>query len=264
MAAMRLQWLGTSGFKIEIDEASFLIDPYLSRNALARPVQTLTPSDISGAGQIFISHGHFDHLYDVLAIMAAGKSSVYCSQTAANTLLREGADSGRIHAVTADGFSSDFGGCQAQAFFSRHVKFDIPLIARTLWHIGPSGYRRLSRAGIVRGYPLGQVLSWRFTIGDYSIQHFGSAGSTADELKRLSERPLDLLLIPLQGNTRICDIALEYVHILKPRMVIPHHQDDFYPPVSSAVDIRPFVMKVYETCPDTEVRVLAMNEMIRL
>ncbi|MBN1689747.1 MAG: MBL fold metallo-hydrolase [Dehalococcoidia bacterium] len=261
---MRLQWLGTSGFKIENDEASFLIDPYLSRNEQSKPVQTLKPGDISDASQIFISHGHFDHIGDVPAVMSAGKSQAYCSQTAAATLLRYGADRGRVHAVNTNSLSIDFGAFRAEAFFSRHVRFDISLVARTLWHIGPSGYRRLSRAGIVRGYPLGQVLSWRFTIGGYSIHHFGSAGSTADELKRLSARSLDLLLIPLQGNTSICDIALEYVRVLKPRLVIPHHQDDFYPPVSSAVDIRPFVMKVYETCPDTGVRVLAMNEMIRL
>ena len=261
---MRLQWLGTSGFKIETDNLSFLIDPYLSRNALARPVQTLKPVDIAGAGQVFVSHGHFDHLGDVPSIMAAGKSQAYCSETAASTLIRGDADSGRVHKINADGYSIDFGDYRAEAFFSRHVKFDIPLVLRTLCRMGPSGYRRVSRAGIQHNYPLGQVLSWRFTIGGYSIHHFGSAGSTAEELKRLSARPLDLLLVPLQGNTHICDIALEYVRILKPRMVIPHHQDDFYPPVSSSVDIRPFVMNVVEQCPGTEVRVMAMNEMIRL
>ncbi|MFA5399314.1 MAG: MBL fold metallo-hydrolase [Dehalococcoidia bacterium] len=261
---MRLQWLGTSGFKIETDEVSFLIDPYLARNALARPVQTLRPEDISDASQIFITHGHFDHVSEVPAIMAAGKSQAFCSETAASTLIRDGADRDRIHAMASDGFSIDFGAYRAEAFFSRHVKFDIPLVVRTLWRIGPSGYCRISKTGISSSYPLGQVLSWRFTINGYIIHHFGSAGSTADELKRLSARPLDLLLVPLQGNTRICDIALEYVRVLKPRLVIPHHQDDFYPPISSAVDIRPFVMKVYETCPDTEVRMMAMNEMIRL
>jgi L-ascorbate metabolism protein UlaG (beta-lactamase superfamily) len=261
---MRLQWLGTSGFKIETDDLSFLIDPYLSRNALARPVQTLKPQDIADAGQVFISHGHFDHLCDVPAVMAVGKSQAYCSETAASTLVRNGADSNRVHTVKADGFSIDLGTYRAEAFFSRHVKFDIPLVVNTLCRVGPAGYRRASRAGLLDRYPLGQVLSWRFTVGGYSIHHFGSAGSTPDELKRLSARPLDLLLIPLQGNTQICDIALEYVRVLKPRMVIPHHQDDFYPPVSSSVDIRPFVIGVVEQCPATEVRVMAMNEMIRL
>jgi len=261
---MRLQWLGTAGFKIEDRNSHFLIDPYLSRVSLSRPVQTLKPEDISAAGQIFISHGHFDHLSDVPAIMAAGQSSVYCSQTAAATLMRDGADSGRIHAITSNGFTADFGGYRAQAFFSRHVKFDVPLIARTLWRMGPAGYSRISNAGISRRYPLGQVLSWRFDINGYSIHHFGSAGSPPEELERLAANPLDLLLVPLQGHTRICDIALEYVRVLKPRLVIPHHQDDFYPPISTAVDIRPFVMKVCESCPGTEVRVLAMNEMIVL
>ena len=261
---MRLQWLGTAGFRIETDDQVFLIDPYLSRDPLSRPVQTLKPSDISDAGQIFISHGHFDHLYDVPAIMAADKSSVYCSQTAAATLLREGVDSGRIHAVTTDGFALDFGGYRAQAFFSRHVKFDIPLIARTLWRMGPAGILRISNAGISSNYPMGQVLSWRFTVDGYSIHHFGSAGFMPGELERLAANPPDLLLVALQGHTHICDIALEYVRIIKPRMVIPHHQDDFYPPISTAVDIRPFVMKVCESCPGTEVRVLAMNETIVL
>jgi len=261
---MRLQWLGTAGFRIETDDQVFLIDPYLSRDPLSRPVQTLKPSDISDAGQIFISHGHFDHLYDVPAIMAAGKSSVYCSQTAAATLLREGVDSGRIHAVTADGFALDFGGYRAQAFFSRHVKFDIPLVARTLWRMGPAGILRISNSGISSNYPMGQVLSWRFTVDGYSIHHFGSAGFMPGELERLAANPPDLLLVALQGHTHICDIALEYVRIIKPRLVIPHHQDDFYPPISTAVDIRPFVMKVCESCPGTEVRVLAMNETIVL
>ena len=261
---MRLQWLGTAGFKIETDDQVFLIDPYLSRVPFSRPVQTLKPSDMSGASQIFISHGHFDHLYDVPAIMASGSSEVYCSQTAASTLLREGVDSRRIHSVTTDGFASDFGGYRAQAFFSRHVKFDIPLIACTLWRMGPAGFCRVSNAGITRQYPLGQVLSWRFNINGYSIHHFGSAGSTPGELERLAANPPDLLLVPLQGHTHICDIAVEYVRVLKPRLVIPNHQDDFYPPISTAVDIRPFVMKVCETCPGTEVRVLAMNETIRL
>ena len=261
---MRLQWLGTSGFKIETDDLSFLIDPYLSRNALARPVQTLKPVDIAGAGQIFITHGHFDHVGDVPAIMARGKSKSYCSETAAATLIRGGADRERVHAINSDSLSIDFDTYRAEAFFSRHVKFDVSLVLRTLLRMGPSGYRRASRAGIQHNYPLGQVLSWRFTIGGYIIHHFGSAGSTAEELERLSQKPPDLLLIPLQGNTHICDIAVEYVRILKPRLVIPHHQDDFYPPVSSSVDIRPFVMKVVESCPGTEVRVMAMNEMIKL
>jgi L-ascorbate metabolism protein UlaG (beta-lactamase superfamily) len=258
---MKLQWLGTAGFKVETDNQVFLVDPYLTRNAKATPRQSMQPRELSGAGQVFITHGHFDHLYDVPAVMAQGKSNVYCSEIAAATLLREGADSGRVNAVTSDGYTADFGGYKAEAIFSRHVKFDIPLVARTLLQVGLA-YGRLS--AILRNYPPGQVLSWRFTIGGYTIHHFGSAGSMPGELQRLAARPTDLLLVPLQGHTHICDIALEYVHVLKPRLVIPHHQDDFYPPVSTYVDIAPFVAQVKDKSPATEVRVMDINETITL
>jgi L-ascorbate metabolism protein UlaG (beta-lactamase superfamily) len=258
---MKLQWLGTAGFKVEAGENVFLVDPYLTRNAKAMPRQPMQPRELSGAGQVFITHGHFDHLYDVPAIMAPGRSAVYCSEIAAATLVREGADSGRIHAVTSDGYAADFGGYKAEAFFSRHVKFDIPLVVRALWRVGP-GYRRLS--SILRDYPPGQVLSWRFTIGGYTMHHFGSAGSPPGELQQFAARPTDLLLVPLQGHTHICDIALEYVRVLKPRLVIPHHQDDFYPPTSTYVDIAPFVTQVKEKSPATEVRVMEINEVITL
>jgi L-ascorbate metabolism protein UlaG (beta-lactamase superfamily) len=261
VGTMKLQWLGTAGFKVEAGDQLFLIDPYLTRNARAMPRQSLQPGELSGAGQIFITHGHFDHLHDVPAIMERGQSTVYCSEVATAALTRDGADNNRITAVSSDGYVADFGGYKAEAFFSRHVKFDIPLVARALWRIGP-GYNRLS--AMHRNYPPGQVLSWRFTIGGYTMHHFGSAGSPPEELQSLAIRPIDLLLVPLQGHTRICDITLEFVRILKPRLVIPHHQDDFYPPISTYVDIAPFIAQVRKKCPASEVRVMEINEVITL
>jgi L-ascorbate metabolism protein UlaG (beta-lactamase superfamily) len=108
------------------------------------------------------------------------------------------------------------------------------------------------------------VLSWRFTIEDKTVHHFGSGGSTPEELQRLAANPPDLLLVPLQGHSHICDIAFNYVRVLKPRMVIPHHQDNFYPPISTAVDITPFIKAVNEKCPETAIRVIEFNETIIL
>jgi L-ascorbate metabolism protein UlaG (beta-lactamase superfamily) len=79
-------------------------------------------------------------------------------------------------------------------------------------------------------------------------------------LERLSQQKIDVLLVPLQGHTRICEIALKYVQALKPRLVIPHHQDDFFPPISTYVDILPFIRGVKRKCPNTEIRILQINE----
>ena len=256
---MKLKWLGTAGFQVETGNQIFLIDPYLSRNPQSKPVQTLKPADIAGAGQIFVTHGHFDHLLDIPAIMSQCTTEIYCSEIAAASLLREGADGKCIHTVKEDGYSADFGGYKAEAFFSRHVKFDIPLVAKALWRMG-TGFNRLS--GMHKNYPEGQVLSWRFSMNGYTMHHFGSGGSTPEELQHLAGKPVDLLLVPLQGHTNICDIAFEYVRVLKPHVVIAHHQDDFYPPISTAVDIGPFTKAVKEKCPGTAVRTIEFNETI--
>jgi L-ascorbate metabolism protein UlaG (beta-lactamase superfamily) len=52
---MELTWWGTAGFQIKTGNQVFLIDPYLSRNATARPKQAKVPSAISRADQIFVS-----------------------------------------------------------------------------------------------------------------------------------------------------------------------------------------------------------------
>jgi L-ascorbate metabolism protein UlaG (beta-lactamase superfamily) len=255
-SAMILKWLGTAGFEITAGDRIFLIDPYLTRNKKARPIQTLQSSDFPDVDAIFITHGHFDHIYDVPVIASRCNSKVYCGTGISPTMVQKDLDRDRITEVFDEGSIFEFGDIQAQAFKSRHVKFDRLLFFRTLARIN---IRIPNYLPLMREYPVGQVLSWRFTLEGKTIHHFGSAGSTAEELMQFENLTTDVLLVPLQGHSRICEIALEYVKALKPKMVIPHHQDDFYPPISSLVNIQPFVDGVKQSCRDTEIKVLDIN-----
>jgi L-ascorbate metabolism protein UlaG (beta-lactamase superfamily) len=253
---MELTWLGTAGFQFKTGENTFLVDPYLSRNSGASPRQSLSSSDIIAADQIFISHGHFEHLFDIPAIAAHTGATVYGCPVAAETLQHNGLQTDQIRLVSKDGYAVEFDEYRAQAFFSRHVEFDRWLLIKTLTRVNVHISRYLP---LMKKYPAGQVLSWLFEIDGKVIRHFGSAGSTPQELQRFSRQKIDVLLVPLQGHTHICDIALNYVRALKPQMVIPHHQDDFFLPISTYVDIQPFVESVKRTCPETEVRVMEIN-----
>jgi len=66
-------------------------------------------------------------------------------------------------------------------------------------------------------------------------------------------------MLPLEGHSDICRIAANLVLGLKPRSVIVHHHDNFYPPVSRTVDISPFVEQVNRQCPDTRIIVPRVN-----
>ncbi len=254
---MELTWWGTAGFRIETAGAVFLIDPYLSRNARARPSQPLAPTDVVDGEHIFVSHGHFDHILDIPVIAARTGAKVYADPTAARTMIRAGLDPSQVVEVKSDGQAFELPGFKAQAFFSEHVKFDRLLVIKTLLR---ANLRLPSCLALAKAFPAGQVLSWRFTVDDRVVHHFGSGGSPPEELTRLARRPTDVLLVPLQGHTKICDIALDYVRALRPKLVIPHHQDDFYPPISRMVDIEPFVEGVRREFPDIEVQTPVMNE----
>jgi len=257
---MELTWWCTAGFQIKTGDQAFLIDPYLSRNATARPPQSLAPSDIPRADQVFVSHGHFDHIFDIPAIASHTDCTVYCCPVAANTLKQKGLNGDRIQEVPEDEHALSFDGYRARAFYSQHVKFDRWLLIKTLARINLRIPRYLP---LMKEYPVGQVLSWQFEIDGQVLQHFGSAGSTPQELERLRDK-IDILFVPLQGHTRICDIALQYVRAIQPRMVIPHHQDDFFPPISTYVDIRPFIKGVKGTCPHTDIRIMQINETVTI
>ncbi len=258
---MEITWWGAAGFRVKTGKVVFLIDPYLSRNKIARPKQYLKPEEIIEGELIFISHGHFDHLLDVPLIAKNAQSTVYCSVQSSQTLREKGLDKKQIHEVPLDGYVIDFYGNQAQAFFSQHVVFDRKLILKTLMRMNIRLFQLLP---LFKEYPVGQVLSWRFKVEGKIVHYFGSGGSPPEEMEKLASQPTDILLIPLQGHGDICNIALEYVHVMQPKIVIPHHQDDFFPPVSASVDITPFIKSVERECSNTEVKVLELNETIIL
>jgi L-ascorbate metabolism protein UlaG (beta-lactamase superfamily) len=262
-AELLVTWYGTAGFRIETGGRVLLIDPHLSRNAEARPVLPFGAEGVTEGDEIFLSHGHFDHAADVPQIACQTGARVYCSAEAARVLRRQGVpDAQLVVAYGGDGF--DFGVYRAQCFHSAHVRFDLPLIARTLLRAIPSIPAKMWLLPRLRNWPCGQVLSWRFTLTaeeDRAVQHFGSAGCTEDELARLAKLGApDVLLFPLQGHSRICEIAAHIVARLQPRVVIPHHHDDFFPPISQAVDIAPFVGAVGRLSPPVEVVVLQVCE----
>ena len=63
---MNIIWLGHGSFRIEIEDQIILVDPWLTGNPMLSEDQHL--SAISGATHILVTHGHFDHIADVVKI----------------------------------------------------------------------------------------------------------------------------------------------------------------------------------------------------
>jgi L-ascorbate metabolism protein UlaG (beta-lactamase superfamily) len=240
------QWLGTAGFRITYEDKVILIDPYLTRNERARPVQDLTPSDMADADYIFLSHGHFDHLADIPVIMEVAKAEIYCSTVSARTLVDMGVPAGGIHTLSG-GDSATFEGFFVSVTECKHIRFDLKLIVKT----APRLLGQVRDLHLLsREMPAGPVLNHYFSFGDLSVLHLGSLGLKPAQVASLRIPSPDILFIPLQGHSDICRLAAELAATIRPRAVVPEHHDDFFPPVSQMIDIGPFRLRLKELLPE--------------
>lgn len=73
---MQITWLGHSGFRIEIEEAVLLVDPWLTGNPMF-PAPRRAEA-LAGATHILLTHAHGDHAADAAALSAETGAPVCC------------------------------------------------------------------------------------------------------------------------------------------------------------------------------------------
>jgi len=257
-----IQWLGTAGFQIEAQGRTFLLDPHVS--GTFGSLATVEEIDLSGIRPdvILISHGHVDHAGDLPFLVAASDAEVLCSDVVARRLLEQGVPRERVIPVNAGSryLHHDF---RLDVFPATHVELDWKDAMRVLLR---HRRRALEAYTLARAYPSGPTLSFRISLfSGCRIQHFGSAGTTDEELRQMTAAGApDVLLLPFQPHRGWVQRIIQHVGILKPRIVIPHHHDHPVPPFPEALDIRPVVAAIRKAFPSVEVKRLHERETYRL
>jgi L-ascorbate metabolism protein UlaG (beta-lactamase superfamily) len=102
---VRVTYLGTNGYQFECKGHALLVDPYFSRVdllsvALGSHIQSNASRINDGlrrlapkAEAILVTHGHFDHLLDVPAVMAKTSARLVASGSSVDLAKRAGASS---------------------------------------------------------------------------------------------------------------------------------------------------------------------------
>lgn len=72
---MQITWLGHAGFRIEIENAVLLIDPWLTGNPMF-PAERRAEA-VAGATHILVTHGHSDHAADAVALSQEMGLTIY-------------------------------------------------------------------------------------------------------------------------------------------------------------------------------------------
>lgn len=195
---MKYTYYGQSCFLLEADGKKFLFDPFISGNPLAKDI------DIKAikADYILVSHGHGDHVADLVQIANQTNAHVIAMVEVADWIKKQG-----VKNVTDINFGKS--------------KFDFGTL-RAVWAVHSSS----NPDGSYGGNPAGFV----FELEGKSIYFAGDTALTT-EMKLLADLyNLDYAILPIGGHyTMDVDDAIVATKYLDCEKVIGVHYNTFPP-----------------------------------
>jgi L-ascorbate metabolism protein UlaG (beta-lactamase superfamily) len=193
---MKTTFYGQATFMIETGGKKLLFDPFITYNPAAKhiDINELKPD------YILVSHGHGDHVADLVAIQKASGAKVICIAEIADWLGKQGIDN--VHGMNiGGGFNFDFG----------RVKMVNAIHSSTM----PDG-----AAG---GNPAGFVI----TTNEKKVYFAGDTALTYD-MKLLADENLDWAYLPIGDNyTMGVDDAIKACSFINCNNIIGMHYDTF-------------------------------------
>lgn len=193
---IKYTYYGQSSFLIETADRKFLFDPFISQNPLAASIDIKKIE----ADYIFVSHGHGDHIGDLVSLAKQTQATVIAMPEVCSWLAPQGVD--KVHAMNYGKYNFDFG------------------TVRMVWATHSAGLPD----GSYGGNPAGFVIS----IEGKHIYFAGDTGLTL-EMRLLADLyQLDYAIFPIGGNfTMDVDDAVIAANYVNCHKIIGVHYDTF-------------------------------------
>jgi L-ascorbate metabolism protein UlaG (beta-lactamase superfamily) len=238
-AKLRLRYLGTAGFVVELAGRTLVLDPFVTRPGLwataTRPLvpdEALVARTIPRADDVLIGHAHHDHVLDAPALCHRTGARLIGSRAACNVgraaglpasqlVETEGREDIASGAVTVRGLPSRHG----RVYFNRvTLPGDIP--------VPPPWPPR------VRDLRHGLVLNWLVSGDGLRLVHVDSADFIDEELADIGA---DVLCLCAIGRHHRPGYTETIIGLLRPKIVIACHWDWFFAPLDAEPRLLPGV-----------------------
>jgi L-ascorbate metabolism protein UlaG (beta-lactamase superfamily) len=241
-SSVRVTYLGTNGYLLQTSDSVILIDPYFSRIPLM-PVASNSPIKPNISRIIFgmerlpkrvdailVTHGHFDHLLDVPEVARRTGASVIASPTSCYLSQACGLPATKTLPVQA-GDSLQFGAAHVHVLPAMHDRIlGVMPFPGVLTAVPLNPPRRPS--DWVCGEPLA------FVIELDAKRIYVDAGGTVAALPPMTVGPVDLAILGAylpESRRRF----LPALYRLRPRYILPSHEDDFFRPLGEGFQFGP-------------------------
>jgi L-ascorbate metabolism protein UlaG (beta-lactamase superfamily) len=190
--SIKITWYGHASLGLEVGESKLLVDPYFTGN----PVASTTAEEVM-ADYILVTHGHFDHVGDVVAIAKRTGAMVISNFEIAEWMGKQGVK--KTHGQHIGG-GHDF----------------------------PFGNLKLTPAlhgsGLPDGTNGGNPVGFLLTLKDGTKIYIAGDTGLFSDMKLIGQEAIDLAFLPIGDNyTMGPDDAYKAVELIMPKHVIPIH-----------------------------------------
>jgi L-ascorbate metabolism protein UlaG (beta-lactamase superfamily) len=234
---MRIIWHSTAAVELVSERGRLLFDPFVPLRGSPVPVGI---EEFDGFPDIFVTHGHFDHIISIPEIAARNPGvRIYCTRTPFDTLRNRGVPEEALRLIRF-GDEIEAGGFRIRALHGKHAvlpKASLKRISYALKSPARGNLPQLARDN--RACPENdESVFYTVEAGGKTVCLMGSLN-----LREEVDYPTgaDLLILPYNGWDDCFPPAVSAIGRLSPRRVALDHYDDTFPPLTMPVDLTPIL-----------------------
>lgn len=236
-----IKWHGTASIEMKNQSGRILFDPFVP---LRGSTVSVSIEDYEGINDIFITHGHLDHIVSIPALFQRNPNiRIHCTQTPYKTLVKKGIPESNLVQIT---FGSEMSvhNFKLKAYHGKHAILPGPSRQRISYMLNSPARGNLSF--IIKENCLcrekGETVFYEIEAEGKRISLMGSLN-----LREEIDYPTgsDLLILPYSGWEDNYPPAVKSIERLKPKRILLDHYDDTFPPVTQPVDLS-LILQKYE------------------
>ena len=247
MFNLKITWYGTATIGIDDGKTKLIFDPFVRMN---KRIETTPIEGFTGFDAVFVTHGHFDHIYSIPELTQKDKAvPVYCTETPRKTLMEKGVSSERIRTVKPDEIIK-IGDYTIRPRRFRHIVFD-PIYILTVVPQSIVMFPKLLRQAY-----LNHKMPEGGEIVAYEIEAHGKkvflTGSFREYPGEVYPDDIDLLILANGGSIFVPEKTKDFISKYRPKKIFVDHFDNSFPPVTREVSVERLRKTVKKNHPEIE------------